>query len=187
MPRSPSRSSAPKLVMIAAATLPLTLACSPAQVKADPLATSPGNTPQPSAAAARPPAMAPILESRAQGQATLDQALAELWQLSVFFKFDSAILTTEAEGKLAVVAEVLVKHRELTVRIEGNCDERGSEQYNLALGQRRADASRKYLAALGVADGQISSISFGAEHPAASSHDEAAWAQNRRDDLNARH
>ena len=121
----------------------------------------------------------------AQGQADLDAALAQLKNVSLFFEFDAATLTKEAQDKLAVVADVLVKHPELTVRIEGNCDERGSEQYNLALGQRRAEAGKKYLDQLGVKEKQITAISFGAEKPKANGHDEEAWKQNRRDDVSA--
>jgi peptidoglycan-associated lipoprotein len=121
----------------------------------------------------------------AQGQADLDAALAQLKNVSVFFDFDAASLTKDAQDKLSIVADVLVKHPELKVRIEGNCDERGSEQYNLALGQRRAEAAKKYLDQLGVKSAQITAISFGAEKPKASGHDEEAWKQNRRDDVNA--
>ena len=129
--------------------------------------------------------MTPAEQYHAQGQADLDKALEQLRNLSVFFEFDSAVLTKEAQDKLANVASVLSAHPELKVRIEGNCDERGSEQYNLALGQRRADSAKKYLASLGVQGGQITAISFGAEKPKAQGHDEEAWRQNRRDDLNA--
>ena len=80
---------------------------------------------------------------------------------------------------------MLTAHPDLKVRIEGNCDERGSGQYNLALGQRRADAAKKYLATLGVQSPQITAISFGAEKPKATGHDEDAWKQNRRDDVTA--
>jgi peptidoglycan-associated lipoprotein len=127
----------------------------------------------------------PAEQYHAQGQADLDAALAQLKNVSLFFEFDAATLTKEAQEKLAVVADVLVKHPELTVRIEGNCDERGSEQYNLALGQRRAEAGKKYLDQLGVKETQITAISFGAEKPKAPGHDEEAWKQNRRDDVNA--
>jgi len=122
----------------------------------------------------------------AQGQADLDKALDQLHNVSVFFEFDSATLTREAQEKLSNVANVLTAHPELKVRIEGNCDERGSGQYNLALGQRRADSAKKYLAGLGVHSGQITAISFGAEKPKALGHDEEAWKENRRDDLTAR-
>jgi len=121
----------------------------------------------------------------AQGQADLDKALEQLKGVTVFFEFDSATLTKDAQDKLSTVANVLTAHPELKVRIEGNCDERGSEQYNLALGQRRADAAKKYLATLGVRGEQITAISFGAEKPKATGHDEEAWRQNRRDDFSA--
>src|SRR5205085_8629887 len=81
----------------------------------------------------------------AQGQADLDKALEQLRGVSVFFEFDSATLTKEAQEKLSNVASILSQHPELKVRIEGNADGRGSGQYNIALGQRRADSAKKYL------------------------------------------
>ena len=145
-------------------------------------------TEQPKQEQAQPEAKpAPTPEQfHAQGQADLDKALEQLRGVSVFFEFDSATLTKDAQEKLTNVANVLTAHPELKVRIEGNCDERGSEQYNLALGQRRADSAKKYLADLGVKGEQITSISFGAEKPKALGHDEEAWKQNRRDDVNAK-
>ena len=140
---------------------------------------------QPKPAAVEAKAATPAEQYHAQGQADLDKALEQLSHVSVFFEFDSAQLTKDAQEKLSAVADVLVKHPELKVRVEGNCDERGSEQYNLALGQRRADAARKYLDNLGVKGEQITAISFGAERPKATGHDEEAWKQNRRDDVNA--
>jgi peptidoglycan-associated lipoprotein len=133
--------------------------------------------------ASRP--MTPAEQYHAQGQADLDAALQKLRGVSVFFEFDSATLSKDAQESLGAVADILVKHPELKVRIEGNADERGSEQYNLALGQRRADAAKKYLDNLGVKRAQITAISFGAEKPKATGHDEEAWKQNRRDDVNA--
>jgi peptidoglycan-associated lipoprotein len=127
----------------------------------------------------------PADQYRAQGQADLDKALEQLRNVSVFFEFDSATLTKDAQEKLTAVANVLTAHPDLKVRVEGNCDERGSGQYNLALGQRRADAAKKYLATLGVQSNQITAISFGAEKPKALGHDEEAWRQNRRDDVTA--
>ena len=121
----------------------------------------------------------------AQGHADLDKALEQLRNVSVFFEFDSATLTKDAQEKLTNVAGILAAHPELKLRIEGNADERGSEQYNLALGQRRADSAKKYLDNLGVKAAQITSISFGSEKPKAPGHDEEAWKQNRRDDVNA--
>ena len=129
--------------------------------------------------------MTPAEQFHAQGQAALDKALEALKGVSVFFEFDSSTLTKDAQEKLGNVATILTQHPELKVRIEGNADERGSEQYNLALGQRSADAAKKYLDNLGVKSEQITSISFGAEKPKATGHDEEAWKQNRRDDVNA--
>jgi len=73
-----------------------------------------------------------------------------LRNVSVFFEFDSATLTSEAREKLSAVGNVLARYPDLKVRVEGNCDERGTEQYNLALGQRRADSAKRYLTDLGV-------------------------------------
>jgi peptidoglycan-associated lipoprotein len=117
------------------------------------------------------------------GQAELDRAMAQLRDVSVFFEFDSATLTSEAREKLTAVGQVLAKYPNLKVRVEGNCDERGTEQYNLALGQRRADSAKRYLTDLGVKPAQLVAISFGAEKPRANGHDEAAWQQNRRADI----
>ncbi len=159
-------------------------ACTHAQPTPD--ASAQKEEPKPAQAtqeASRKPTSA---EYHAQGQADLDKALEQLKGVSVFFEFDSAQLTKDAQEKLANVADILVKHQELKVRIEGNADERGSEQYNLALGQRRADSAKKYLDNLGVKAVQITAISFGAEKPKALGHDEEAWKQNRRDDVNAK-
>src|SRR5438128_12616442 len=157
------------------------IACSHAQPAPDASAKQ-DDTKQETQPEAKPTAQ----EYHAQGQADLDKALEQLRGVSVFFEFDSATLSKEAQEKLSNVANVLTAHQELKVRIEGNCDERGSGQYNLALGQRRADSAKKYLATLGAGSGQISAISFGAEKPKALGHDEEAWRQNRRDDLTAR-
>ena len=108
-----------------------------------------------------------------------------LRNVSVFFEFDSATLSQEAKDKLSTVGTILAKYPALKVRIEGNCDERGSEQYNLALGQRRADAAKRYLGSMGARDSQLAAISFGDQKPKATGHDEEAWRQNRRDDLSA--
>ncbi|HET7785760.1 MAG TPA: peptidoglycan-associated lipoprotein Pal [Myxococcales bacterium] len=158
------------------------VACS-AHNAAAPDATAQEQKPQAPVAQAQTPSAED--QYHAQGQADLDKALEDLRNVSVFFEFDSAALTKDAQQKLGTVADILVKHPELKVRIEGNADERGSEQYNLALGQRRADAAKKYLDNLGVKKQQITAISFGAERPKATGHDEEAWRQNRRDDVNA--
>jgi peptidoglycan-associated lipoprotein len=158
------------------------VACSSAKPTPDASATKADEKP---AAAAEAPKAASTSDDNAQGQAELDRAMEALRNVSVFFEFDSATLSQEAKEKLSAVGTVLAKYPALKVRIEGNCDERGSEQYNLALGQRRADAAKRYLASMGARDNQLNAISFGDQKPKANGHDEEAWRQNRRDDLTA--
>jgi len=78
---------------------------------------------------------------------------------------------------------VLAAHPRLEIRITGNCDERGSTEYNLALGERRAASAKRYLLAHGVAAARVEIVSYGKEHPLDPGHDEGAWAKNRRDDF----
>jgi peptidoglycan-associated lipoprotein len=157
------------------------LACSGAKPTPDATAAKADDKP----AAAETSRAAATSDDNAQGQAELDRAMEALRNVSVFFEFDSATLSPEAKDKLSTVGTVLGKYPALKVRIEGNCDERGSEQYNLALGQRRADAAKRYLVSMGARDGQLTAISFGDQKPKALGHDEEAWRQNRRDDLAA--
>ena len=98
----------------------------------------------------------------------------------VYFDFDSYVLTSKARQTLAQNAEVMKALAGLKVRIEGHCDERGSDEYNLALGERRAQAVMNYMATLGVPASRLSTISYGEEKPLDPGHDEASWAKNRR-------
>lgn len=102
---------------------------------------------------------------------------------SVFFDFDDSTVKSEYAGLIQLQGNYLGSKPSLSIRIEGNTDERGSPEYNLALGQRRADAVLKALEIYGVKGKQLEAISWGEEHPKATAHDEAAWAQNRRADL----
>lgn len=97
-----------------------------------------------------------------------------------FFAFDASTLTAEAQAALQQSATWLRSHPEFRIRIEGHCDERGTEQYNLALGERRAHTAASYLATLGVDQSRIQIVSYGEERPFEEGSDEAAWAQNRR-------
>jgi peptidoglycan-associated lipoprotein len=107
-----------------------------------------------------------------------------LYKHSVFFDFDSNAVKDEYRGTITAHSRYLTGDRKDTrIRIEGNCDERGSREYNLALGQRRAEAVKKVMTVLGVQDGRIETISYGEEKPAAMGHDESSWAQNRRADI----
>jgi peptidoglycan-associated lipoprotein len=98
----------------------------------------------------------------------------------VLFDFDSATLTAEARGILGRQSNWLKQYPQNQVQVEGHADERGTREYNLALGQRRANAARDALVAGGIAGSRISTISYGKDRPAALGSDEGAWAQNRR-------
>ncbi|HEY6838980.1 MAG TPA: peptidoglycan-associated lipoprotein Pal [Geobacteraceae bacterium] len=98
----------------------------------------------------------------------------------IYFDFDSAALSDTARGSLKKDFDLLKKNSNVKVEIEGHCDERGSDEYNLALGERRAKATMSYLVTLGLSPERLSTISYGKEKPADPGHDEAAWSKNRR-------
>jgi peptidoglycan-associated lipoprotein len=98
----------------------------------------------------------------------------------VFFSFDRYDLTPEAQATLQKQAAWLKAYPQVTVVVEGHADERGTREYNLALGERRASSVANYLVALGIDANRIQTISYGKERPAVDGHDETAWAQNRR-------
>lgn len=103
---------------------------------------------------------------------------------SVYYPLDVDVVQEADKPLVQAHAKYLGDNASRKVRLEGNCDERGSNEYNLGLGQRRADGVQKMLELGGAKPGQISSISYGEELPKAAGHDEAAWGQNRRTDLN---
>ena len=98
----------------------------------------------------------------------------------VFFGFDSSELDMEAQATIERLAIWLNSNPSATLTIEGHCDERGTTEYNLALGDRRATAVRDFLIALGISPGRLSTISYGEERPAVNGQGESIWAQNRR-------
>ncbi len=98
----------------------------------------------------------------------------------VFFAFDSSALSDNAVEVLQTQVKWLKKHENVNVIVQGYCDERGTREYNLALGERRANAVKQYLISQGIAADRISTISYGKERPAVLGNNEAAWAQNRR-------
>lgn len=99
---------------------------------------------------------------------------------SVPFDYDQHVLSDAAMEILAANAAILKARPALRVRLEGHCDERGSDQYNIALGERRAESVRNYLASLGIAEGRLETVSYGEEKPLDPGHDESAWVKNRR-------
>jgi len=106
--------------------------------------------------------------------------LASVISDTVHFELDKYNIDGESEGVLRSQAQWLSKYMNKTVTIEGHCDERGTRDYNLALGERRANAAKNYLIALGIDGGRITTISYGKERPIALGSDEASYAKNRR-------
>ena len=102
---------------------------------------------------------------------------------TVYFDFDKSAINAGEQSKLDEVANYLQKNAGVAIRIEGNCDERGTEEYNRSLGERRALAAREHLVRLGVESGRIDSLSNGEDKPAEAGHDKSAWAKNRRDEF----
>jgi peptidoglycan-associated lipoprotein len=116
----------------------------------------------------------------------LNDPASPLAKRSVYFQYDSFVVQPEYQSVVEAHARYLSANKTKRVMIEGNTDERGGREYNLALGQKRADAVRRALATLGVDDAQMESISFGEEKPRAIGADEASMAENRRADLSYR-
>jgi peptidoglycan-associated lipoprotein len=113
----------------------------------------------------------------------LDDPQSPLSKRSVFFDFDGYLIHKNDLATIEAHAKYLTTNKSAKVRLEGNTDEKGGREYNLALGQRRAETVRKSLVLLGVPDAHLEAISYGMEKPAYSSHNEEAWAKNRRVDL----
>lgn len=102
---------------------------------------------------------------------------------TIHFAYDSAVIRDSDQANLQSVAQALQSDASANLLIAGNCDERGTEEYNRALGERRADAAREALVAMGVDPSRLHTISYGKDQPVDPGHDEAAWAKNRRDDF----
>jgi peptidoglycan-associated lipoprotein len=112
--------------------------------------------------------------------AALQKAIDDGQVKPVFFAYDSAELSPEARATLEQDSRMFRRYPDVTIIVEGHCDERGTEEYNLALGDRRAQAAKDYLVQLGIPADRIQTISYGEEKPFALGSNEAAWAQNRR-------
>lgn len=97
----------------------------------------------------------------------------------VFYELNSSALTEAGQATLSKQADWLAKYASVTVQVAGNCDDRGTEEFNLALGQRRANAAKDYLVAKGVSSARVTTISYGKDRPTALGDDEQAWSQNR--------
>ncbi|HXC34457.1 MAG TPA: OmpA family protein [Candidatus Acidoferrales bacterium] len=102
---------------------------------------------------------------------------------TIHFAFDSAVIRDSETANLQAVAAALNSDKNLNLMIEGNCDERGTEEYNRSLGERRAEAAREALVGMGIDVNRLHTVSYGKDKPAEHGHDEAAWSKNRRDDF----
>jgi len=122
-----------------------------------------------------------IEEQRIREGAELKAAARNMFlNEDMFFEFDSAVLLAEAQAILKKKAEWLTNNPDVTATIEGHCDERGTNEYNLALGDRRAESAKTFLMDLGISGSRLSCISYGEERPVDPGHNEEAWSKNRR-------
>lgn len=124
------------------------------------------------------------MEAAPASTSAVDAAAQQITDGIVYFDFDKYDIKAEYRDMLQQKAELMKQFPSIRVRIEGNCDERGTQEYNLALGERRARAAYEYMIRLGVSADQLDVISYGKERPAVAGSGEAVWAQNRRDEFN---
>ena len=143
--------------------------------------TTPARPPAPPEPVVEPPVVPPEpVRDDAISSATLDDLNKNSPLLPVYFELDSSDLSAAAQKSLDANAALLKKYATWAVTIEGHCDERGTAEYNLALGERRAIAARAYLVSLGIAAERLRTVSYGKEFPFDPGHDEGAWSKNRR-------
>ena len=168
--------------LVLAAGLLVTAGCctkKPAPTPAPEVKVEP--TPAPIPVPTEAPIVAPVAEPVPE---TLPADLAELnkkgYLKDVFFDYDQYDVRADQRDAMAANAEWLKKWPTVKVQVEGHCDERGSNKYNMALGDKRANAARDYLVSLGIDAARVSTLSYGEERPFVDGHDEAAWSQNRR-------
>jgi len=178
------------IARIATVAVPVAAALVLAACASKPIATSaPTSTPAPVVTAtptpvgatpalgATPPSVASPLAAYLDPNSPISQ------QRSVYFAYDNDTLRAQDKAVVELQGRYLAQHPDVRVTVAGNTDERGGSEYNLALGQRRAQSVKNALGLLGVKDAQVEATSFGKEKPKAAGHDEAAWQQNRRADF----
>jgi peptidoglycan-associated lipoprotein len=166
-----------KLALIASAVL-LT-ACSSTKLQETPVVEK-TPTPAPAPAATDPRDVRPVETGSVD---PLNDPKGVLANRSVYFDYDSFVVREDGKPVVANHSGYLTKNTNRKVLIQGNTDERGGTEYNLALGQKRAEAVRRAMASLGVSENQMEAVSLGEEKPKATGSDEAAWAENRRADI----
>jgi peptidoglycan-associated lipoprotein len=180
------------IILMAAVTVTACVAKKPATGAPAPNpfpgATTPATTPSPTPAPPRemppqPPIIPPdqpVTSGDPLSRAAIEEINKDSPLKPVFFAYDSDVLDDAARKTMADNAEVLKKYGTWVVTIEGHCDERGTAEYNLALGDRRAIAAKNYMVTLGIAAERLRTVSYGNEFPFDPGHEEAAWYKNRR-------
>jgi peptidoglycan-associated lipoprotein len=176
-----------KNLLLIALCVGIFTACSTTKVKEEP---------KPAPAPTVQPAPEPVAEATPPPTAETETVQAQVMEVnpltdpnnilskrSIYFDFDKYLVKPEFRAMLEAHAKYLQDHPQASIRLEGNSDERGSSEYNLALGQKRAVAVKMVLNVLGIPDTRMETISFGKEKPRASGHDQASWAENRRADI----
>lgn len=159
-------------LMVAAALVALTAGCARKPKDLPP--------PPPAAPATEAPAPVPAPEPTGPTPGSRAEFVAQAGTDTIYFATDAYDIDAEDQATLTKQAAWLQKYPNVSVTVEGHCDERGTREYNLALGDRRANAAKNFLVSAGIAASRISVISYGKERPVAMGSDESAWAQNRR-------
>jgi peptidoglycan-associated lipoprotein len=170
-----------KVGSLTVVALAFIVACSP-KPKPTPPEPSPAPVSTPTVVTVEPPAPTPQPTPRVDDSSIRDKSLSEVssYLKPAFFDYDKSDIRADARDVLAANATWLKRYPSVVFTIEGHCDERGTSQYNLALGDRRANAAKDYLASLGVDAGHIKTVSYGKERPFATGQDEDSWQKNRR-------
>ena len=173
-----------KVLAFACSALLLVAACAKKQIQAPP---TPYVSPYEDVVQTKPDTSAET-ESEAVRQARLEElekqkSQEDMGPNTIYFDYDRSDLSAEAQSILKKIAAILRSNPSYSLDISGHCDERGTIEYNLALGERRARSAKKFLSALGISEDRVSTISYGEEKPVDSRSTEEAWAQNRRDEF----
>jgi|SRR5271169_675251 len=170
-----------KVGSLTVVALAFIVACTPKPKPAPAPEPTPAPVSTPTVVTVEPPAPTPQPTPRMTDE-VMTKSLSEIssYLKPAFFDFDKADIRTDARDVLTANAAWLKKYASVQFTIEGHCDERGTAQYNLALGDRRANASKEYLVSLGVDASRIKTVSYGKERPFATGHDEDSWQKNRR-------
>ena len=146
----------------------------------DPTAGGPNNPPPPPRPINEPVIVPPMPAEDTIGSKSLDDLNRDSPLRPLFFELDSSEVSAAGQQVLQANVAVLKKYPNMQITIEGHCDERGTAEYNLALGERRALAAKNYLVSLGIAAEKVKTVSYGKEFPFDAGHDDGAWQKNRR-------